>query len=115
MGEVNVHFKHDGKNLGLFLKKLPDEKAGPLIVRLQSCGSASGRFVDQDGEPLAGVRFTVMGKGDITTDKEGRFRVEGLVPGMKYDMINPRKRFGFSSVVAEPGKHKDLSDIKTGD
>jgi hypothetical protein len=56
-----------------------------------------------------------MEKGDITTDKQGRFRLEGLVPGMKYDMWNPRTKFGFATIVPEPGKHKELGDIKSGD
>ena len=51
----SLTFHHKGKNLGLFLKELPDEKAGPLIVRLQPCGSISGRLVDPDGQTLPGV------------------------------------------------------------
>src|SRR5262249_15806976 len=54
-------FHHKGKNLGFLLKELPDEKAGPLIVKLLPCGSVSGRFVDQDGKPVAGSRFNLHG------------------------------------------------------
>src|SRR5262249_48654157 len=50
-------FHHKGKNLGFFLKELPAEKDDPFTVKLQPCGSASGRFVDSDGVPQAGVHF----------------------------------------------------------
>jgi RNA polymerase sigma factor (sigma-70 family) len=107
-GDVDLYCKHDGKNLGLFLKKLSDEKAGPLIVKLQPCGSVSGRFVDQDGKPLTGTRV-----GDVTTDKEGRFRVGGLIPGTKHgDVLHPTMRGSVNAGgVVEPGKNKDLGDI----
>src|SRR5262249_14605525 len=65
-------FHHKGKNLGFCLKELPDEKLGPLTIKLQPCGSISGRMIDQDGEPVAGVSIAQ----GVTTDKQGRFRVE---------------------------------------
>jgi hypothetical protein len=72
----------------------------------------SGRLVDQDGHPVAGVRFTLQGVGDLATNKEGRFRAEGLVPGLKCDLFHPKKVLGLASVVVEAGKDKDLGDIK---
>jgi RNA polymerase sigma factor (sigma-70 family) len=114
-----LNFYHKGKNLGFFLKELPAEKADPFTVQLQPCGSVSGRIVDQDGEPVAEARCR-GGLGsptslslELTTDKQGRFRVEGLVPGVEYWIMRPK-------VVAtllvqfkvEAGKHKDLGDLK---
>src|SRR5262249_19571550 len=66
------------KNLGFLVKELRGATPEPLTVKLQPCGSVSGRIVDQDGQPVAGVK--TEGGLPITTDKEGRFRVEGLVP-----------------------------------
>ena len=114
-GGVYVQFHHKEKNLGFILKELPDEKAGPPIVKLQPCGSVSGRLVDQNGQPVAGVRFVLQGVGDLTTDKEGRFRAEGLVPGLECHVFHPKKALGLASVVVEPGKDKDLGDIKIDD
>jgi hypothetical protein len=115
-------FYHKGKSLGFFLKELPPEKADPFTVRLQPCGTVSGRIVDPDGEPAAGVRCSggVEGRGwralDVTTDKNGRFHAEGLVPGLGYWIMRPK---GAASLLvefkAEPGKHKDLGDIKLND
>src|SRR5262249_33125919 len=110
-------FHHKDKNLGFFLKELPDEQAGPLVVKLQPCGSASGRWVDPDGQPVAGARVQVSalhgvgGHQQVTTDKEGRFRVEGLVPGVEYDLRKSFRNFPVR-VTVESGKHKDLGDVK---
>jgi RNA polymerase sigma factor (sigma-70 family) len=113
-------FHHKGKNLGGFVKELPAEKDDPFIVKLQPCGSVSGRIVDQDGQPVAGFRgeFSVgyWGQYQFTTDKEGRFRVEGLVPGLGYSFWQSMKRSVVNihpgTTTLEPGKHKDLGDIK---
>jgi protocatechuate 3,4-dioxygenase beta subunit len=112
--KFDVEFHYKEKNLGFLLEELPDEKAGPLIVKLQPCGSVSGRFVDQDGQPVAGVRFTLQGVGGLTTDKEGRFRAQGLVPGLRCRIFGP-KVLGVGEVVVEPGKNKDLGNIKIRD
>jgi hypothetical protein len=115
-------FYHKGKNLGFLLKSLPAEKDDPLTVKLQPCGSASGRLVDQDGMPMAGVRCS-GGLGsptarslEFTTDKEGRFRVEGLVPGVEYWIMKPNVVATLLVQFAiEPTKHKDLGDLKVTD
>jgi hypothetical protein len=112
-------FHHKGKNLGSFVKELPAEKDGPFIVKLQPCGSVSGRIVDSDGQPVAGFRgeFSVghWGQYQFTTDKEGRFRVEGLVAGLGYSVWQSIKG-GVVNIhpgtTLEPGKNKDLGDIK---
>jgi uncharacterized protein (DUF1501 family) len=43
---------HKDKNLGFFLKDLRGDTSGLLTVKLQPCGSASGRMVDRDGQPV---------------------------------------------------------------
>jgi protocatechuate 3,4-dioxygenase beta subunit len=117
-----VIFHHKGKNLGftLNLKDLPAEGAGPLTVKLQPCGSVSGRIVDQDGQPVAGMRTrgrvgNLSARSlEVTTDTEGRFHAEGLVPGLEYWIIQPNKAAVtlLARVTVEPGKHKDLGDLQ---
>jgi protocatechuate 3,4-dioxygenase beta subunit len=114
-------FYHPDKNLGCFVKELRGDPSGLLTVKLQPCGSASGRVVDPDGQPVAGLRLHVpgratrwMGEGrSVLTDKEGRFRAVGLVPGQEYWVWEPGgfPRV-FARVVLEPGQNKDMGDIK---
>jgi protocatechuate 3,4-dioxygenase beta subunit len=115
----SLTFYHKDKNLGFYLKELPDEKLGPLTSKLQPLGSVSGRVVDQDGQPVAGKRVEIEhGEGggwkQVTTDKEGRFRVEGMVPGKRYMILKPNaERSPLVYVVAELG-NKDLGNLNTG-
>jgi hypothetical protein len=116
-------FYHKDRDLGCYVKELPADLSVPLTVKLQRCGSASGRLLDPDGEPVAGFHLFVWGRahswgGDgrsATTDKEGRFRVTGLVPGEDY-IVHEAQHSGILRIYAplrvEPGKHKNLGDIK---
>src|SRR5262249_52162017 len=107
--------------LGFFLKGLRGDAGGPLTVKLQPCGSASGRVVDQDGQPVAGLRLRVTGlalnslaeSAVVVTDKEGRFRAEGLVPGQEYHLARAGPLTTLAGgVTVEPGKDKDLGDVR---
>src|SRR5262249_8754627 len=117
-------FHHKGKNLGCLLKELPDRNSGPLTVKLQPCGSLSGRIVDEDGQPVAGFRLGVWdrqlfgGEAKVITDKEGRFRADGLAPGVDYLIGRvAHAKLGapiriHPGATVESGKNKDLGDIK---
>jgi RNA polymerase sigma factor (sigma-70 family) len=83
-------FYHEGKQLGRYLE-LQGEQRKPLVVNLEPCGSATGRLLDADGQPLADAvvqfyRSALLGPGAprTTTGPDGRFRVSGLVPGQPY-------------------------------
>ena len=124
-----VTITHDGRKLvgSVYLK---GDEAGPLTIRLQPWGTITGRIVDDDGQPATGSWIgTLFGddpqRGDLPTSdspirigRDGRFRVEGLVPGLKYgayalEMRN-RKILGdmFRDVTVAPGEVKDLGDVK---
>jgi protocatechuate 3,4-dioxygenase beta subunit len=120
-------FFHKEKNLGFFLKELSGERDGPLTVKLEPCGEASGRMVDRDGQPVAGMRldfesFAASGLGGpawaVSTDKDGRFRAEGLVPGYTYTFrglapgVKYGDRVGSWRAVVRPGEKKDMGDIQ---
>jgi RNA polymerase sigma factor (sigma-70 family) len=112
-------FQHKDKDLGLFVKELRGDASGPLIVKLQPCGSASGRIVYPDGQPVAGLRLEFQGSQgrggtqEAATDNEGRFRVAGLVPGQEYDIVPIKYTpFPLAHVSVETAEHKDLGDIK---
>ena len=125
---------HDGRKLAgsVYLK---GDEAGPLTVRLQPWGTITGRIVDVDGQPRDGVWIGSPygddpqrgdlgdlpmsdGRSPIRTGRDGRFRVEGFVPGVKYgayalEMPN-RKILGdiFRDLTVAPGEVKDLGDVK---
>jgi hypothetical protein len=113
---------HKDRNLGCVVNDVRGDASEPLTVMLQPCGSTSGRVMNQDGEPVVGLRLFVASRtfrwhGDmgrsVTTDKEGRFRAEGLVPGEEYWVSEPAAFPRVSAgVIVEPGKHKEMGDIK---
>jgi protocatechuate 3,4-dioxygenase beta subunit len=113
-----LFFVHKEKGLGYYREVRGDEK-GPLTIKLQPLGSASGRVLDKDGQPRAGLVLNVNrsllldGGEQVKTDKDGRFRAKGLVPGQKYDLYeaNVMRPAGVRDVVVEPGKDKDLGDV----
>jgi RNA polymerase sigma factor (sigma-70 family) len=105
----------------------------PVSVSLESWRTATGRILDAGGKPIEGAALVfdtecslIAGeepagfwyKGTpIRTDKDGRFQIEGLVPGAKYsafvwakDLPGQELKFG---VDWKRGETKDLGDIKT--
>jgi RNA polymerase sigma factor (sigma-70 family) len=107
-----------------------DEK-NPFVVRLQSWGALTGRIVDAEGKPFSDVSLHLHypslpapGLGpleqDFKTDRAGRFRVEGLLPGQKHELTlngDPAKKITLSAgdrlkgLSARAGEVKDLGDI----
>ncbi len=107
-----LYFVHREKGLGLF-KEIPADEDKPLTVQLQACGSVTGRIVDKDGQPVANVLVRLGYVADVKTDKDGRFRVDGLVVGAKYRVEGAdrvRHPAFYDSIRIEPGKVKDLGD-----
>jgi Carboxypeptidase regulatory-like domain len=108
-----------GRKLGYY-GEIPGDQPGPLVIRLRPCGSASGRIVDEDGQPLKDRAVVIhrqgcIGAGDYSarTDAAGRFRVEGLVPGQTYVADEPNGRRPFhDGFTVGPGEAKDLGDAK---
>jgi RNA polymerase sigma factor (sigma-70 family) len=109
-------FQHTAKNLGYWLKELPDEEAGPLLIKLQPCGSISGRLVDADGVPRVTNGRVYIGWPPFTVDKDGRFHVQGIVPGLAYRIQDNERSHNFrDGIVVGPGKDKNVGDFKVPD
>jgi RNA polymerase sigma factor (sigma-70 family) len=132
---------HPDKKLAKLLTVRPDE-AGPLTVRLEPLGDLVGRIVDAEGKPRAGLkvmtrlsykpenfkdlpadlRFNQQSWGKLinreaVTDGEGKFHVEGLVPGLKYhlnvsDGMELLGGYTRDDLTVETGKAKDLGELK---
>jgi RNA polymerase sigma factor (sigma-70 family) len=137
----SVLFIHPEKKLAKLLTVRPDEP-GPLTARLEPLGALVGRIVDAEGKPLAGLKVSAhrsfkpenykdlpadlrfnaplwnkLINGEATTDKDGIFRIEGLVPGLKY-LLSVAKGTEFltgytrDDLTIESGKVKDLGELK---
>jgi hypothetical protein len=105
-----------------------------LKIQLLPYGTIAGRIVDEDGRPRGGVEITSAGGsspdrpteegilpggdigGGIRIGRDGRFRIEGFVPGLKYG-AGASEGFTylgelFHDLTVTPGEFKDLGDIK---
>ncbi|HEY7312760.1 MAG TPA: sigma-70 family RNA polymerase sigma factor [Gemmataceae bacterium] len=125
-------FFHAEKKLGGTAVVRGEEKE-PLVVKLRPVGTVSGRLLDGDGNPLEGVEVSIVAQTDIgrelyrfaptgnlsVTDTEGRFRLEGVVPDLKFTLNLRRGRtffVGERSIGArqlKPGEILDLGDVRT--
>jgi RNA polymerase sigma factor (sigma-70 family) len=136
-----VIFAH--KDLGLVgsvvLKDGDAKSQAPLLVRMERAGSIKGRLVDEDDQPLAGAKLSVLSyystgvnlpdgpdglwpdNQSFTADADGRFQVDGLKRDVKSTIFvttsarpNARLSTGdaLRNLIAEPGEVRDLGNIK---
>ncbi len=104
-----LQFVHEGRKLSGSLSLSGNEK-GPLSIRLQPWGTLTGRLILTQGQPLDGARIS-CGALSVETGKDGRFRIEGLAAGLKYDLFITK---GFYVRHIEGSEPKDLT-IKAGE
>jgi hypothetical protein len=113
-----IQFRHEEKKLAGFLIVNGDEK-GPLRVRLEPWGTLTGRVVTAEGESFPGVASFLSSSSKIKgqyyaghspLSKEGRFRIEGLTPGLTYELQVGKQGYAVDIIS---GKSKDLT-IKAG-
>lgn len=97
---------------------LRGDEAGPQTVTLQPWGILTGRVVNGDAEPwgechLYGVNLP---EGYPHVGKDGRFRVEGLIPNHPYDLriLSSGSQLGgfiAKGLKLSPGETIDLHDV----
>jgi hypothetical protein len=121
--------QHEGNRLAGFADVWWETK-GPIKVKLEPWGVVTGRLVDRDRLPHASIALVpeIIGKfrfggghighwpDRITTDRDGRFRVEAIVPGLRYRLTLENASGGSSDTgpivtPLEPGEIRDLGDV----
>ncbi len=113
-----LHFIHEDRRLiGTVEVKGTETKA--LTVRLQPWAAVRGRLIDADGQPLrnAEVYANEFLLENGRTDAEGRFRLEGLIPGRRYDFTYEKRKLSVSGslikgFLGKPGEVRDLGDVR---
>jgi RNA polymerase sigma factor (sigma-70 family) len=132
-----LQFAHMEKRLAGSLLLDGDNK-GPLMVKLVPAGTLTGRLVTRDRKPVvcgeihALNREMIAPDGIITipkdvgslpapvrTDRDGRFRIEGLAPGLKYRLHHSAFAYflrilgpGTDNLTVQPGQTKDLGTVE---
>jgi RNA polymerase sigma factor (sigma-70 family) len=133
-GPRTILFWHEGLKLAGALELRGDEP-GPVTARLEPWGTVSGRLVDASGKPCpegAGAWLDLEsrlpdvsrygtstgGVAHITQPgRDGRFRIEGLVPGRKYvfSAQGPEGRgpsWNPEGLSVGSGEDRDLGDVR---
>jgi len=116
------------KNLATAVIIKGDEPEG-FTVKLQHAATITGRLLGDNGEPLAnmeifgglddkqfGLNAGWYGFFVGRTDKEGKFKISGLLPGAKLS-ARVRKNHELGAQIFEgqgfsPGEERDFGDIK---
>jgi hypothetical protein len=109
------------------------DEPDPIAITLQTAGTVTGRLVDEEGRPRPNVPFLVMQDLKTTrferlsvqppTGPDGRFRINGLIPGVSYNVdaiknntTNYSERFlgsiGKGRWTVKPGEIQDWGDVQ---
>jgi RNA polymerase sigma factor (sigma-70 family) len=124
-------FRHAEQKL-IGTLNVPGNATGALIATLGPWSSVTGRVVGEDGKPRAGIKITLhhdpfpehalggmarQPSSRFELDETGRFRIDALAPGVKYDVNVFDPSIGIvgyveRDLVVQPGEAKDLGDRK---
>jgi RNA polymerase sigma factor (sigma-70 family) len=127
-----LSFLHRERKLAGTLTVRGDEK-DPVTAKLGPVGTVTGNFVDEDGAPLRGLdvalswpdrvtsdlyrRLAEVG-GPVRTDKDGRFRIENVVPGIPFRVQVTKGEWSYTGEPrigrkqVDSGKALDLGTVK---
>jgi RNA polymerase sigma factor (sigma-70 family) len=130
-----VVFLHPAQKLGKVQPFKGDDKR-PVTVGLEPLGALTGRIVGADSKPRAGLKVRTQLNVDkdlpvellfsawlkltgceAITNREGRFRLEGLLCGLEHSLnVSEGEKvlpaYSREGLIAESGKLKDLGDLK---
>ncbi len=114
-GNRELFFQHRGKKLGKVVT-VRGNAAQPVTVKLEPCGAAIGRLVDEHGNPMPGA-YVILSEDDspgyaiAQTDNLGRFQM-ALFPGQKYTWgRSPQLSKELGTIQVETGQVRDLGEL----
>jgi hypothetical protein len=123
---------HPGRKLGAMLTIRGDKKDA-VIAKLEPLGRISGRLVDMDGKPLAGVRVEVIAQDQnlstlyrdvreevpqCVADKDGRFTIDIIFPDVSFGLFFRKNKQLYASdglmykYKIRPQESLDIGDEK---
>ncbi len=118
----DIIFRHP--KLGLVAKaQLPKENGTPITVRMEPGSTVTGRLIGANGQPRPSVKLAMAVRleggrdGDrlyleaIETDRDGRFRINALLPGYYYRLTDDTRKFNFGTTL-RLGHTTDLGDVR---
>ncbi len=116
-------FEHAKKHLAAAVILKGDEPAG-FTVKLKPTATLTGRIVTEKGEPVRNTFISGhLEAGQLNlprawngffywrTDADGRFKIEGLLAGVKLGAYGGL----FANLTLQPGEVRDLGDIRMKD
>jgi RNA polymerase sigma factor (sigma-70 family) len=123
----NLLFLHEGKKLAGSLL-VPGKEKGPVQVKLQPWGVVTGRLLDASGQVVRrgallcprsfaadSLQVGSLPQNSFPLGTDGKFRIEGLVPGLKYHLASIEGNMFRGDVVknltVKTGETKDLGDV----
>jgi hypothetical protein len=113
--------------------KITGSEKEPLELKLAPTATIKGRFLDLEGQPIAGAtvydgyaddvgreltRFLKPPRAPLKSDADGRFEVPGIVPGLPLylDASKDRKSLigepRIGTLTLKPGETLDLGERK---
>ncbi len=129
-----IIFHHGARGLGKAVQVDVGDK-GPLQVRLEPTATVTGRLRDKAGQPVEGLVLRMFRLIDeptrgsqrefdpplqATTDRDGRFRIDGIVPGLNQKVSARGFQGNFEGFILvdwtpKPGEVKDLGEVRPKD
>ena len=114
---------YEDRNIGKVIRANASDRE--RTVTLEPCATVKGQLLDQDGDPIVGVRIRVdvLPGGDfgkqlesMTTDADGRFQHTSIVPGADYSLYAEGPKIGFKAVARKvslpAGQQLDLGTLQ---
>jgi RNA polymerase sigma factor (sigma-70 family) len=119
----DVFFLHHERGL-VGMVKPPTKNGDDITVKMQPGAILTGRLVDEEGKPRAGVElelvyrssvdrdsWTQLSFANISTGRDGRFRITALLPKFTYRLSENQAELIIKDGL-RLGQTKDLGDVK---